>query len=382
MTQGEPTSQGGDQYHPSQQPTVFTEPVQAPGMPPYHQPSGPDWGALADQHEQESRQRRRRSWLTIGAVCTVLLLGTVAGVVAVNSGGGSKSATAGPARPSGSSGTDNGSLPGFPESASGSASATASSSVSATASQSAGAGPSASAPRARTTTKPSSGAGSAPAAVLADGRIADISGQSPLSPGAGAQVQPGNGSRTLVLKGTPDGYAAAAAPVVDTNGSFTVSAWVLNKAATGGRAAVSQGNGSYFSFSLGQDDWPKHHEWVFKVQTAGGGQDNTTYAVYSAAAMKLDTWVQLTGVYDASAHTIALYVNGVSAGKSKASGIWSTTGALQLGRNRYQGQWSDSWDGIIAHVEVWDRALTATQAAGQLHDKSGERSADSWLVTN
>lgn len=348
MTPGEPILPTDDRFQGSYQPTAHGGPVQPPFV--HRPPSGPDWSALADRHAEEA-SRRRRSWLTIGAVCGAFVLGTLTGGIAV------KASESGPA-----SGTV----------ASGQSSAPAASDAS-----SAGT-PSSAAPTGPTATAPG-----APTAPLPPGvqRLDDADGQDPLGASAAAQIRPRNGSKVLLLPGSAAGYAATAAPVVDTGRSFSVSAWVVNKAATGGRAVVSQGDGAEFSFDLGRDYWPKHNMWVFKVQTAAGGQDGTTYAVYSKANASVNAWVQLTGTYDAASRTIALYVNGVLQSSIRITGIWQTSGPLQLGRNRYKGQWSDFWDGTIAHVQVWDRALTATEAAGQLHDKSGQPTVHSWLVS-
>jgi hypothetical protein len=304
--------------------------------PPSLRPPEPDWNALADRHDEERRRNRLR---LIGGVGGAFLLGAVVGGVGVKAldGGGSTpvaAASQAPAQPTGS--------------------AVASPSASAAASPS--------------------------ASGLAGNGLADSLGGVTLTYASGAQVRPGNGSKVLWLDGSANAYAAAAGPVVDTARSFTVSAWVLLKQPQGGSMAISQGDGGYYTFALGRDYWPGHHGWVFKVQTKAGDSDATVRAADSTGEARTDTWVFLTGTYDAVHHTIDLYVDGKLAGKSPAPGIWQNGGALQLGRTRYKGRWSDNWDGAVAHVQVWDTALTAAQVAGAVHDKSGVRPAHSWLV--
>ncbi|RAG81403.1 hypothetical protein DN069_33035 [Streptacidiphilus pinicola] len=296
-------------------------------------PPEPDWNALADRHDEEQRRNRVR---LIGAIGGAFLLGAVAGGVGmkvVDGGGGNTPAASSSPAPTG-------------------------------ASSSAAASPSASA------------SASPASAVLAD----SVGGVS-LTYGSGAQVRPGNGSKVLWLDGSANGYASAPGPVVDTAHGFTVSAWVLLKQPQGGSIAVSQGDGGYYAFALGRDYWPGHHGWVFKVQTRAGNSDSYVRAADSSGEAKLDTWVHLTGSYDAVHHSVALYVDGKLAGTSPAAGIWQNGGALQLGRTRYRNGWTDSWDGAVAHVQIWTRTLTAAQVAGAVHDRSGVAPAHSWLVS-
>ncbi|WP_370091517.1 LamG domain-containing protein [Streptacidiphilus sp. MAP12-20] len=305
-------------------------------QPAYTRAPEPDWNALADRHQRDSK---RGKWRLVGAVGGAFVLGAVAGGVGVHAMDGGTASAAASGKPSGSP----------------------SASVSTSASTSASASPSASAASA--------------------GALADADGDVSLSYQPGAQVRPGNGSKVLWLDGTPDAYAAAPAPVVNTDGSFTVSAWVIDKRADGAVMAISQGEGGYYAFALGRDYWPGHHGWVFKVQSAAGNSDNTSYPVYGKGDAALNTWVFLTGTYDAKSRTISLYVNGKLAQSSKVPGIWHNPGALQIGRAAYKGQFGNNWDGAIAHVQIWTAALTPAQVAAALHDKSGVKTAHSWLVS-
>jgi hypothetical protein len=227
-----------------------------------------------------------------------------------------------------------------------------------------------------TTTSPSTAASGETGVA----QLADADGGVTLTYAAGAEVRPGNGSKVLWLDGTANAYATSAAPVVDTTHGFTVSAWVVLKRATGASMVISQGDGGYYTFALGRDYWPGHEGWVFKVQTAKGNSDDTTRAAYSPGEAKLNTWVLLTGTYDAVHHTIDLYVDGKLAGRSPAVGIWRNGGALQLGRIRYKNVWGNNWDGAIAHVQVWNAPLTPAQVAAAVHDKAGVATEHSWLV--
>ncbi|MFC7179903.1 LamG domain-containing protein, partial [Kitasatospora paranensis] len=239
--------------------------------------------------------------------------------------------------------------------------------------------PGTAAPSASGTVSAGPSAGSGPA------RLDDVRGGHPAAPAGSAVIGPteGHDGPTLVLHGDGGSYAATAGPVVDTSRSFTVSAMVRNNAPTGGRAVVTQGSGSYYSFYLGRDYWGTHNQWVFKVQTAAGGEDNTTYQAFSTGQATTGQWTLLTGVYDASTRRIQLYVDGTLAQTTAVKGIWQTSGPLEFGRTRYKGAWSDFWDGAIADVQVWNQALPAARVS-QLRNSRGASAgtapAAGWLL--
>ncbi|MDD1064161.1 LamG domain-containing protein [Streptomyces cocklensis] len=167
----------------------------------------------------------------------------------------------------------------------------------------------------------------------------------------------------LASDGTPADYASTSGAVVDTSGSFTVSAWVNLADASTARAAVSQ-NGSYIGgFSLGLYDG----KWTFKTST----QDAPGYMWQSAASTQpvvTGTWTHLTGVYNQAAHTETVYVNGVPSAAVAVPVAPMATGALQFGRILWKGPYADAWQGSVDDVHLWNRALTASEAAGLAAD--------------
>ncbi|MGX4738475.1 LamG-like jellyroll fold domain-containing protein [Kitasatospora griseola] len=333
--------------------------------------TAPDWAALAEANEREHRRRRLRLQIGAGALGVVLIGGAVATAVALSGPSDNARNTSAPAVTAQPDGPASGApsadpSPGPSDPASASASASGSAQPSGSASARTGAKPTGSA-----TGKPNAPAPTLPGLTLGGG--AAVGGTA------------GHTGPTLVLHGNTDGWADSGSPVVDTSRSFTVSAVVRNNAPTGGRAVVTQGGDSYYSFYLGRDDWGTHNQWVFKVQTAAGAQDNTTYQAFSTAAGAATTgrWTLLTGVYDAGAKKITLYVDGVLQQTTAVQGVWQTTGGLQLGRVRYKNTWSDFWDGAISDVQVWDQALPAT-AVAQLNGSGGTGAGTtakrSWLL--
>lgn len=261
----------------------------------------PDWAAMAEAHERETR-RKRLVRIGIGAVAALALAGVVTVAVTMEGHRDRKPSadelTAAPGSPSASA--HSGCVP--------------------------------------------------PTAAPSNGVAPQL--------GSSAQVGTADGHTgpALNLTGLPDGYAEVESFALNTCKDFTVSAVVRNSAPDGGRAAVSQGSDGFFSFYLGRDYWETHNQWVFKVQTKA--EAASSREVLSTAPATVGQWTTLTGVYDARAKTISLYVDGLLAQSTQVPGmILSTNGPFEIGRARFKSQWVDSWNGSIADVQVWERAL-------------------------
>ncbi|MFF0630577.1 glycerophosphodiester phosphodiesterase family protein [Streptomyces sp. NPDC004296] len=175
--------------------------------------------------------------------------------------------------------------------------------------------------------------------------------------GEGAQLGvEGKFGTALHLNGT-SGYAATAGPVVDTTKSFSVSAWVKldNKdrnhtflSQAGDRASGLQ---LYYSKDL--------DKWVFNRHAS----DTDTTAIIrstSADAAQAGVWTELTGVYDDTAKTIQLFVNGKAQTPAAFTTPWQARSALQIGRLLYKGAWQEHFAGTIDNIKISDRSSPAT----------------------
>jgi hypothetical protein len=150
-------------------------------------------------------------------------------------------------------------------------------------------------------------------------------------------------------------YAQTGAPVVDTTGNFTISAWVRLDSTGKFATAVSQdgttSSGFYLQYSSADNR--------FAFSTSQG-------RALSDQAPTTGTWYQLVGVHDADASTYTLYVDG-----TKQSTTWAqltgdaADGPLAIARAFSGGQSSDDWPGSIDEVTVWNRALTSADVAAQ-----------------
>jgi hypothetical protein len=181
---------------------------------------------------------------------------------------------------------------------------------------------------------------------------ATVSGTSPAS---GARWTFGRAGESLQLTGADTGYATTGAPAVNTNETFSVSAWVmLDRQDAGSYAAVSQDGSKVFGFFLGYvgDD----QRFTFRM-VPQDSQTVVTVRALSTAAPRPNVWYHLTGTFDSSTKELRLYVNGQHQGTASMPTSWNATGALQIGRDWYDLRYREWWPGRIDDVKVWNRRL-------------------------
>jgi endo-1,4-beta-xylanase len=161
-----------------------------------------------------------------------------------------------------------------------------------------------------------------------------------------------------------DSEASAAGPVLRTDTSFTVSAWVSLANKAGGWVAVSQDGTSNSAFYLMYQ--PSTDRWEFTMPSAPAAPVIWQTA-RSTTSPALGTWTHLTGVYDASAHQLLLYVNGTLAGTRSNVTVWNAQGRFRIGRSFSGGRFA----GAISDVRAWDRALGAAEIAALADTQAG-----------
>lgn len=144
---------------------------------------------------------------------------------------------------------------------------------------------------------------------------------------------------------------------VRTDSNFSVAAWVKlpDDRTPGEQAVVGQDGDRTSAYFLGYNG--DSDRWVFAV--AGADMDNAALArTTSDAAAKRNTWVHLTGVYDATTHKARLYVNGTAqAAVATVAGGFNATGPVTLGRRKWNGSQLGYFRGDVADVAVYARVL-------------------------
>ncbi|MFF4248914.1 LamG domain-containing protein [Streptomyces sp. NPDC001822] len=176
----------------------------------------------------------------------------------------------------------------------------------------------------------------------------------------------GDGDRSLFLNDTSDtahqaGYAATQAPAVNTQSSFTVSAWAYLTDDSAYRGVLSQMGSDSSGFSLYYS--PSVKRWVFLWTWNEGGVQKQLGVNAESAGVPLKAWTHLAGVYDKNARTISLFVNGRRQGTPvalpAASLAQTTDGVMQFGRRSSKfNEFKEYWRGRVDEVAVWQRPLT------------------------
>lgn len=161
------------------------------------------------------------------------------------------------------------------------------------------------------------------------------------------------GPHALALHGA--GGAQAPQAAVDTTQSYTVAAWV--------RPETVKGYQTYVSIDA------KHVSGFF-LQLTGAGKfalsalendsekPGATASALSNDAPTAGAWYHLAGVYDAAAHTLALYVNGTLQQTVPYTAAFRAGGATAIGRGFYGGHPADFATGAVDDVRLYQAALS------------------------
>ncbi len=174
--------------------------------------------------------------------------------------------------------------------------------------------------------------------------------------GAGASIPPsgaGQSGTGLHLDGT--GYARTDGPVVNTDQSFTVSAWVRLTVAptdTAYPTAVSQAGPRFAGFEL----QARPSGWCLVMRPSGTVYELPTTAC--GGAVTLGVWTHLIGVYNAATAQIQIFVNGTRLASITRSTFWNATGPLYIGSTVFDGVNVVSWTGDIDEVRAYAGAVT------------------------
>ncbi|MCW3815445.1 DNRLRE domain-containing protein [Micromonospora sp. DR5-3] len=153
-------------------------------------------------------------------------------------------------------------------------------------------------------------------------------------------------------------------PVVPAGRSFTVAGWGRLDNLNASAALLSQDGINDSGFSLLYDK--SANAWSFRMAK----QDNLTSDEYAAArggSPQAGVWTHLAGVYDHSAGTLKLYVNGSLVGSTSYRATWFADRAFIVGREFGGGYRAPMywWKGEADDVHVLDHAAAASEV-GQI----------------
>src|ERR1700712_1472229 len=184
---------------------------------------------------------------------------------------------------------------------------------------------------------------------------ADSAGSHPATLSGGTGWAPGIKGRSALTTNGNGAVADTGAAVLNTASSFTVSTWVKLNNLNGFQTVVSQDGGTVSSFFLGLRGDTGKFAFVRLPDDSGSSPAAFPSAL---AAPVAGQWYQVTGVYDSSASTLSLYVNGQLQQSTAAPTGWAAAGDLVIGRGKYGGNPVDFVNGTIDDVRAYSGALS------------------------
>lgn len=163
-------------------------------------------------------------------------------------------------------------------------------------------------------------------------------------------------------------------PVVATDRSFTVAGWARIDDPSGHGTIASASGVDNTSFRLRYSATYERFEFaMFTADTPTGG--GTTWLIASGAIVaESDQWFHVSGVFDAAANEMRLYLDGVlQQTRSGPEEPWTGAGPTRIGcAGATTGAKWDHWTGALHDVRLWRGAVTTDQIAGMMGDPPAE----------
>jgi hypothetical protein len=153
-------------------------------------------------------------------------------------------------------------------------------------------------------------------------------------------------------------------PVLRTDQSFTVSAWVrLSQLPSGWNGTIVGQDGTVDSaFSLQYDNAGGTGAHWAMLTTNTDTSEPGLVAALAPQAVTTDL-TMVTGVYDAATGTAKVYVNGAFGASATGVTAWQAGGSLTVGRALWDGLYGTPFPGLIDDVQAWQGALSDQQIA-------------------
>lgn len=162
--------------------------------------------------------------------------------------------------------------------------------------------------------------------------------------------------RALGLQVSGGGYARTAGPVVVTDESFTVTAWVKLDSLTGSNQTVlaQRGTGNAaFDLRVSPDG-----RWQLSMPEQAIGSTGSAVAESAAGLAQVGVWSHLAGVFDLAGREIRLYVDGeLVAVDDAVDSPWHANGPLYIGAAGAGGGVDQPLHGSVDTVTTWSSTL-------------------------
>ena len=168
-----------------------------------------------------------------------------------------------------------------------------------------------------------------------------------------------NGTSSYVDLGNP--------AALQLTGSMTVEAWVKAAAtpADDGQIVAKSDSTSGWQLKTTPDNGPQN----FSVVVTNSSQRRIKR--FSTTTRALNTWYHVAGVYNASARTMTIYVNGVLENGTLQGTV--PTANLNAAVNANIGRRTGGlyFNGVIDEVRIYNRALSATEIQSDMNTPLG-----------
>ncbi|MEU4516096.1 LamG-like jellyroll fold domain-containing protein [Nonomuraea wenchangensis] len=165
------------------------------------------------------------------------------------------------------------------------------------------------------------------------------------------------------VKLSPGGQIRTGAPVLNTNQSYTVTAWVRLDSGAGDQAVFSQMGTNQPGFSLGylaSNAAELDQRWILTLNDADTANANPV-PIGSKKLAGVGRWTHLAAQYDATDHKIRLYVDGELNGERDHTAGWNARGAFVIGRGTVIAGDEATLDGAVDDVHAYQRVLTGDE---------------------
>ncbi|MEU8391664.1 LamG domain-containing protein [Micromonospora sp. NPDC048843] len=158
----------------------------------------------------------------------------------------------------------------------------------------------------------------------------------------------------------------AAGPVVRTDESFSVAAWVnVTALGTANQTFLGQNGNRVSGWYLGVRQSAGVPYWALMMKSADDENSNSQWTGSGTAITNdVGRWTHVTAVYDAAASRMSLYVNGKPVSSiTRTATPWQANGPMTVGCARYAGVLGDHLTGSVSGIRVWRGALAASEVA-------------------
>jgi hypothetical protein len=178
----------------------------------------------------------------------------------------------------------------------------------------------------------------------------------------------GSGAVSMAARSSVAAVDAAPSqvPVVDVNGSYSVSAWVTMTDTSSWRTFVSADGTQVSSFYLQKREDSACFAFTLLPTDTNAGTGLPCYASASSIKVAANTPYHLVGTRNAETGIDILYVDGVAVGTATchaSSGYGWRSSTFGIGHGMYGGRFVDSFAGTISNVGLIGRVLTPAEVA-------------------